>query len=205
MNLHEHWLESWRQLGASATDESLYLQLVACYSEPHRHYHTVQHLTECLALLEAVEDQADRPAEVAIALWFHDAVYQPKRHDNEQKSADWASRSILAAGIDHSVADRIHGLILATRHNAAATGRDAQVLVDIDLAILGASPERFAEYEAQVRKEYAWAIGPLYRRGRRKVLEEFMARPTIYSTESFRSTREAQARINISRSLAALR
>lgn len=110
MNLHEHWLESWRQLGASATDESLYLQLVACYSEPHRHYHTVQHLTECLALLEAVEDQADRPAEVAIALWFHDAVYQPKRHDNEQKSADWASRSILAAGIDHSVADRIHGL-----------------------------------------------------------------------------------------------
>ena len=200
----EHWRQSWQALGASAIDEDLCRQLMACYAEPHRHYHTLQHLDECFAHLEALRPQTDRPAEIAIALWFHDAIYRTRRHDNEEKSADWARSAALAAGVGRDVADRIHALILATRHEAVAEGRDAEVLIDIDLAILGAEPARFAEYEAQVRREYASVIGPLYRHGRRKVLEGFAARPTIYASAAFREHREAQARANIARSLAAL-
>jgi predicted metal-dependent HD superfamily phosphohydrolase len=93
---------------------------------------------------------------------------------------------------------------MATKHIAVPLGIDAEVLVDVDLGILGADPERFDEYERQVRKEYAWVPAPLYRRERRRVLQEFSSRPTIYFTEQFRLSHEVRARENIARSLARL-
>lgn len=194
----------WRQLGASGSDDALFSRLVKCYSEPHRKYHTMRHLHECFAYLERVRSFAEYAGEVQLALWFHDAIYDTRKKDNEERSAEWARASALAAGIADDQASRIHELVMATKHNAVPAGRDASVLVDIDLGILGADEARFDEYEIQVREEYSWVPGLLYRRGRRKILQEFVSRENIYSTEYFRDQCEARARSNIGRSLARL-
>lgn len=198
------WQSLWRELGASDSDDELFRRLVACYSEPHRKYHTMQHLEECFAHFEGVRSFAEHASEVEFALWFHDAIYNTKKKDNEERSAEWARDSALSAGLAVDQAGRIFELVMATMHNAVPEGRDAAVLVDIDLGILGADAARFDEYEVQVREEYSWVPGPLYRAGRRKILQEFAKREHIYSTEYFRAEYEARARDNIARSLARL-
>ena len=200
----DRWQSLWRELGASGSNDELFRRLVACYSEPHRKYHTMQHLEECFRHFERVRSFAEHASEVELALWFHDAIYNTKKKDNEERSAEWARDSALAAGLTVDQASRIHELVMTTMHNAVPVARDAAVLVDIDLGILGADAMRFDEYEVQVREEYSWVPGPLYRAGRRKILQEFANREHIYSTEYFRAEYEARARDNIARSLARL-
>jgi predicted metal-dependent HD superfamily phosphohydrolase len=204
MTLLAHWQSAWRELGVSNADNSLFHQLIACYSEPHRKYHTMQHLNECFAHLETLRLAAERPAEVEVAVWFHDAIYETRRKDNEERSADWACDSALASGLSTDSAARIYDLVMVTKHNVVVFSRDAEVLVDIDLGILGTEAARFDEYENQIRAEYSWVPWPLYRRERRRVLHQFLSRQTIYCTEHFRASYEAQARDNIARSLARL-
>lgn len=194
------WRALWRQLGVPA-HEALFERLVAAYSEPQRHYHTLQHLRECLELFDQVRHLAQRPGEVEVALWFHDAAYDPERHDNEERSADWARQAMLAAGLPQEPAARVHALIMVTRHEALPYGPDAQLLVDIDLAILGATPERFNEFEMQVRREYAHVSDADFRVGRSRVLRGFLERPRIYATEFFSRRFEAQARENLARAI----
>ena len=171
------------------------------YLEPHRAYHTLQHLEECFALFGAARPLCEHPGEAALALWLHDAVYQPKTRDSEEASARWADKILRDAGAPSEVVARVQQLILATKHDAAPPAGDASVVVDIDLAILGAEPARFSEYEAQVRREYAHVSDILFRIGRAKVLKQFLARPFIYSTLQFRERFEARARANIAQSL----
>ena len=202
----ESWLASWNRLGCSPSAVLLdtYPALLAAYAEEHRRYHTVRHLTECLSQVRELLPDAHRPAEIEIALWFHDAVYQPRKADNEQRSAEWARRCAAQAGAPAQAGERIFQLILATRHAAAPDDGDAQILVDADLAILGASPERFAEYDRDIRVEYGWVPGFLYRRNRRRVLRDFLARDPIFNTPQFRDRYEAQARDNLRAALQGL-
>jgi predicted metal-dependent HD superfamily phosphohydrolase len=195
--LRASWAEAWRTLGVDSPDMALRDDLLARYSEARRAYHTVQHLGECLALLAQERAHAERPGEVALALWFHDAIYDARRHDNEERSAAWARQALLEAGAAGEVAERVHALVMATRHEAQPEGDDAKLLVDIDLAILGAPPERFAEYEQQIRAEYAHVPGPLFKLGRRKILQGFLAREPLYLTPSLRTRLEARARRNL--------
>lgn len=198
------WQRLWSELGADPVPAGLYNQLVAAYSEPQRHYHTLQHLRECLANLDAAAALARRPAEVELALWFHDAVYDPRRSDNEELSAEWAWRSILAAGCADEVAQRVQSLVLATKGHEAGDDPDARLLLDIDLAILGAAPARYDEYARQVRAEYAHVPEDDFRAGRARILAGFLARPRLYATEVFRDALERRSRENIARELAAL-
>lgn len=194
----------WKELGAASPDPKLRGELIARYSEPHRKYHTLQHLDECFEKLDEIRTLAERPAEIELALWFHDAIYNVKRRDNEKKSADWARTSALAAGAPAETCNRVHALVMATRHKAVPQDRDAELLVDVDLSILGAALERFDEYERQVREEYAWVPDFLFRRERRAILKDFLARPRIYGSAHFHGRYEEQARSNIGHSLARL-
>jgi predicted metal-dependent HD superfamily phosphohydrolase len=121
-----------------------------------------------------------------------------------QQSADWARESVRAAGLAPEIGERIHALVMATRHDAVPASPDARLLVDVDLSILGAEPLRFDEYERQVRDEYAWVPGPVFRHERRRILEAFLARPRIYQTQHFYIARESRARANLERSIGAL-
>lgn len=203
-SLRPRWAQDWAALGTATDGQALGERLLAAWSEPHRHYHTLQHLTECLALLDAHRDLAERPAEIAMALWFHDAIYAPRAGDNEAQSAAWAVRELRAAGLAEPTITRIEALILVTAHTGVPVGVDAELLVDIDLAILGAEAPRYAEYDRQVRAEYRWVPGFLYRRGRRKVLADFAARRPLYRTPALREALEARAANNLAGSLARL-
>lgn len=197
------WQRLWGELGAQAVNGGLMNQLVAAYSERHRHYHTLQHLRECLVHFDAAASLARHPAEVELALWFHDAVHDPQRPDNEQRSADWAHASVLAAGCHADVAQRVQSLVLATqRHVAPADDPDCALLLDVDLAILGAAPARFDEYERQVRAEYAHVPEPEFRAGRARILAGFLQRRRIYLTDAFHDALEARARTNLSQAVA---
>ena len=201
----DEWRRLWTAMGADVVPGGLFNQLVRAYGEPQRHYHTLQHLRECLAHFEAASALARRPEEVELGLWFHDAVYDPQRQDNEQRSAEWARSGIVAAGCEAAVAERVAQLVLATaRHEAPPGDPDAQLLLDIDLAILGAAPARFDEYERQVRAEYAHVPDAQFRAGRARVLAGFLGRPRLYATQPFHDALEQRARGNIGRSLSAL-
>jgi predicted metal-dependent HD superfamily phosphohydrolase len=197
------WVERWRELGVADSPElrRLHADVLGRYSEPHRHYHTYQHLAECFDKIQPIIALAEHPAEVHVSLWFHDVIYDTQRHDNEERSADWARSAARQLGVGAESAQRIHDLIMLTRHAAEPAGIDAQVLVDADLSILGAHPARFQEYEAQVRNEYGWVPEAMFRLTRAKILKAFLDRPHVYWTAPFRETYEAQARRNLQRSL----
>lgn len=201
----KRWLELWQQLGvapnADGTLADTFTDLTARYTETHRHYHTAQHIAECLENFDGAHSLCEHRHEVELALWFHDAIYNPRAKDNEAQSADWAVQVMRDAGLASAAQSRVHALIMATVHKALPETQDAQVLVDIDLAILGADAARFEEYEIQVREEYHWVPAFLYRSTRKKILQSFLDRPTIYTTGQFKSHYENQARKNLARSL----
>lgn len=195
-SLANTWDAAWSALGRRAP-ASLRQELQQAWTEPQRHYHDLRHLGECLALWSRWGSQFERRAEVALALWFHDAIYDPQRADNERESAAWAARSLSAAGAADDVVQRIHGLVMATRHGEPTVGADAQVLLDIDLAILGSPPDRFEAYDQDIRKEYAWVPSHLYITKRAAVLRGFAERPQLYHCAPAVDLLEERARSNL--------
>ena len=198
-----NWNAAWRALGVASADEALCIELQRRYGEPQRHYHTLQHLGECLTWFEREQALAERPGEVALALWFHDAIYDVHAHDNEARSAEWARSALLASGVQGEATERVHALVMATRHDAVPEGRDAELLIDIDLSILGAERERFDEYERQVHAEYAFVPDAVRLPRRRAILQRFLAREAIYATPRMHALLEARTRANLARSIAA--
>ena len=194
--LRQRWLDDWSKLGL-AGDMAWLERVLAAYAEAGRHYHTQQHLAECRALFDEVACLAQHPGEVAIALWFHDAVYVPQAKDNEGRSAEWAAAALRDAGAGEAAIARVHALVMATAHHAATGDGDTQLVVDIDLAILGAPPARFAQYGQQVRAEYANVPDAVYQVKRRAVLASFLARPDLYATPALHASLEHQARRNL--------
>ena len=200
-------LERWQALMARfgfAEHRDTFERLFAGYGEAHRCYHTAAHVTACLRHLDAAAGLADSPIEVEIALWFHDAVYALRAQDNERRSAEWARDFLAKAGAGGPRCARVAGHIMATEHKAVPSDSDSALTVDIDLAILGSAPETYEVFEADIRREYAWVPGILYRRKRREVLESFLARPSIYATAHFRDRLEEPARRNLGAAIRAL-
>jgi predicted metal-dependent HD superfamily phosphohydrolase len=200
--------DRWHRLMAAfalpETNES-FDRLLDAYSQKHRRYHTVAHIDHCLRELDSASELAREPAEVELALWFHDAVYDPYSSNNEAKSADWACDLLNRGGVSSARVERVRAHILATRHEAPAELDDSKLVVDIDLSILGVDEAAYARFETDVRQEYRWVPGPLFRSKRAEILESFLARPTIYSTTAFRDRYEAPARRNLRAAIAALR
>lgn len=199
-DLLSSWQSAWALVGLVEPPRSTFDSLCRAYAEPQRHYHTLQHLRECLAQAGEIERLAERPGEVLLALWFHDAVYDTHARGNEAASAEWARDTVAAAG-SREAGDRVHALIMATEHHAVPSTRDAKVMVDVDLSILGADAARFDEYERQVREEYRHVPELLLRAKRRSVLQGFLARPRLYNTEAYVDRLEARARENLRRSI----
>ena len=196
MTTRHRWSHLWSQLG-SAPPHGLFDELVARYSEKHRHYHTLQHLDECLRSLDDVAPLAVHAPEIGLALWFHDAVYDSHTQNNEELSAKWARSIAVAAALPSESCARIYNLIQVTASHSLPTTHDEALLIDIDLSILGASPERFEEYEQGIRSEYSWVPKPIFTAKRRSILEQFLQRETIFHTQYFIERYERQARVNL--------
>jgi len=196
----QRWAALCRRLGCPDAVQNFEALRVA-YAQPHRHYHDVRHIAECLALFDELRDDCDHPDEVEYAIWMHDVVYEPRRSDNEARSAYLAVAWLAPCDVDGPVLQRVRNLVLATRHDGAPATRDEEIIVDIDLHILGADADRFDEYEAQVRREYRRVPWFLYRRRRADILRGFLARVPLYRTERCRARSEERARANLRRSI----
>lgn len=199
--LLERWARAWRALKL-VPPEGLAEDLLVRYGESHRQYHSLQHLRECLDWLDLAHAQCEQPAEVELALWFHDAIHEPGRPDNEERSAAWAEEALRKVGASPDCAGRVRDLVLATRHVGTPKTPDQAVLVDIDLAILGAEAERFDQYEAQIREEFREFPLDRFRAARHTLLARWLAAPSLYHTDFFRKRLEKTARENLRRVLA---
>lgn len=199
--MRQCFADAWRQLGARQAPD--FAEIVARYSELSRAYHTVEHVLECLRWLAASEELAERPAEVRLALIYHDVVCVPGHIDNEVRSAELFRAHAAASHLPDGPSERIAALIEGTALHRAHDG-DGALLNDIDLAVLGSSPDRFARYEEQIRREYAHVDDRAFRAGREQILRSFLETDSIFRTPFFSQRLEAQARTNLTRALAAL-
>jgi predicted metal-dependent HD superfamily phosphohydrolase len=148
------------------------------YAGPGRFYHTLQHVGSVLDAVDGLASHARDPNAVRLAAWLHDVVYDSRASDNEERSADLAER--LCGQLSVPEGRLVAVLILKTKMHDAGEDPDAQVLLDADLAVLGASVPAYRAYAGQIRRELAWVAEADYRVGRRQVLERFLARPRIF-------------------------
>ncbi|MFT4082148.1 MAG: hypothetical protein QM638_06150 [Nocardioides sp.] len=180
-------------------------QLLAAYGDPSRRYHDTRHLAEVLARIDelrAAGADAD-PVAVALAAYFHDAVYDGER-DAEERSAVWAEQALTGLVDDETVAEVARLVRLTETHDPEPDDLNGCVLSDADLAILAAGRERYDEYAAAVREEYSHLSDHDFRVGRHHVLDQLIDRESLFSTPYARRDWEDEARANIARELASL-
>lgn len=201
----ERWAETWELLGIAGTASiaaggAALDELCRRYEEPHRHYHDLDHILDCLRQAARSRHVQARPGLVDLALWYHDVVYDPRRGDNEAKSADCAAAA-LGDWLDAADLAAVKDMILDTRHDEAPRSADGAIVRDIDLSILGRSPERFRAYDEAIRREYAWVPVNLYRQRRAQLLQSFLDRPQIFVSRFFLERYEYRARANLAEAL----
>ncbi|WP_160718091.1 hypothetical protein [Chitinophaga solisilvae] len=209
MSVHP-FSETWDQLNApflaghTPAHDTLAL-LVSAYSEAQRYYHNQQHILDMLSLLRLHAAEIKDPATVAFAIFFHDAVYDVARQDNEAKSADMAVAYLQQTTFPAEKTALVKEYILATQtHRNPLQHTDLDYFLDADLRILGAPPAAYAAYATQIRREYHIYPDNIYHPGRRKVLQHFLDMPAIYRTPAFIAACETQARHNIQTELNSL-
>jgi len=211
MNARDLFSLSWRDLARrhardGAGTEAVLDDLLRVYAEPSRHYHTTEHIASLLLLLEEHgQGLANRDA-LALAILFHDAVYDPQRQDNEEQSAALAGRKLALLGFSPVLISEVTRYIRATKHLQVDAGSegDLALLLDLDLSTLAAAPAEYRAYAQAIRREYQHVPDELYRRARRGLLEGFLARNSIYRTDRLYGLWEDRARANIAAEIAEL-
>lgn len=193
----------WRDLLSASTPgadlDAAFAEVAAAYAGPGRHYHDLAHVRAVLDVLDQLLPQA--PLAARLAAWLHDVVYDPYAADNEARSAAYARALAQRLALPEAVGEEAARLIgLTRRHHTDADDAIGQALLDADLAVLAADAAAYDAYAAAIRREYARVPPDDYRAGRRRVLEQFLARPHLYHTPAMRSA-EPRARQNLAREL----
>ncbi len=196
------WLDLWRRVGGKGYGQSVFDDLLARYSEPHRHYHNLDHWGFGLDQLDLIRDLSDQPDLVELAWAFHDSVYVIGAQDNEVKSCQLAITILRKAKINGGVQVQVGALIMATKHDREPSTTGERIIVDIDLAILGQDPQTFDQYEQKVREEYKRVDEETFWRIRKGILQGLLDRDQIYSTARFQALYASQARENLARTIA---
>lgn len=176
----------------------LFDSLCKSYSEPHRKYHTLAHLSWLFDCLETHADEIGDPARLAFATWYHDIIYDPRRTDNEAKSAERAMKELDQLGASSELRSHVVQLILATKHHTKG-GRDYDddIFLDADFAILGSDDATFRAYVASVRAEHAHLDEQAWKSGRGTFLKAIASSDRIFRTGIFEGELAEQARKNI--------
>jgi predicted metal-dependent HD superfamily phosphohydrolase len=192
-------LRRCRRGAPEAPDPAAYgVDLLGRWAEPQRRYHTLDHLVAVLTRATELTAYAQDPDAVALAAWFHDAVYRPDRGENEERSARLAERALPEAGVDPQRTAEVARLVrLTIDHDPAEGDRNGEVLCDADLAVLAGSPAEYAAYAAAVREEYAFVPDDDFRAGRTAVLRQLLTLPRLFRTPYGQERWEPVARRNV--------
>ncbi|MFE6780280.1 hypothetical protein [Streptomyces sp. NPDC057702] len=172
------------------------------WAEPHRRYHTTDHLVAVLDRVDELAHHADDPDAVRLAAWFHDAVYRPDRSTNEERSARLAERALPEAGLSPAGTAEVARLVrLTVDHDPADGDHNGAVLCDADLAVLAGGPREYAAYAAAVRAEYAFVPDETFRAGRADVLRQLLTLERLFRTPTGHDRWERVARRNLATEL----
>ena len=207
----KRWLKLWKRIGCRDEPLPYLVELQTLYSQPQRAHHNLAHIQHCLDQFETVRGMFQDPNAVEAANWYHDSIYDSRARNNEEKSGVLAESRIETICKDYGgshITDNglalgviVDVMIRATKHTGVVTNdHDVELLLDIDLAILGQPPAVFDEYERNIRQEYKWVELPIYCRERVKILRQ-LAQPRVYRTSIFRQKYETEAQANIERSI----
>jgi len=211
-SLNAHFAQ---QLSAMTSDISLkqidrlWQDIAMRYGEPQRAYHTLDHIEQLLLQFEGIKHHLTEPHIIALALYYHDVIYDPTRSDNELQSADFATDA-LNPYLSPKHCQQIYALIMITANHQIdalidnVKYNDAAYLLDMDLSILGAPWSTYQQYANEVRQEYAHVLDDSYRDGRTAVLKGLLAHPKLYLTDHYYDQLETQARDNLKRELTLL-
>ena len=192
----------WRRClidGAPDDSAKIHQMLLDAYREPQRHYHTLDHIEQCLGMFDRCKSQASNEDALELAVWFHDVVFEPDRPDNERRSADLYLE--LTRGIQpDELRGLVERLIMATLHDGdSLQDHDARYMVDIDLSSFGLSWEAFLEDSRNLRLESAHLSDAEYYRKKKDFQACLLAKERFYLSDFFAERLEAQARSNLSR------
>jgi predicted metal-dependent HD superfamily phosphohydrolase len=177
------------------------VEIANCYSTPGRHYHNLHHLDHISNELIAVKNDINDWQTIIAAVAYHDIIYDPLSHDNEEKSASLAYDRLTQLKWTSAQKEKCTEQIMATKYHQPSGNPDTNFLTDADLSILGADANRYTEYAEQIRKEYEGYPDDIYIPGRKKVLNHFLAMDAIFKTIYFISRYENKARSNMSAEL----
>ncbi|MDM7991183.1 DUF4031 domain-containing protein [Arthrobacter sp. zg-Y877] len=171
--------------------------LLECWNEPHRRYHDRRHLLQVLESLDLLTG-GDVPRPVALAAWFHDAVYTGRPGADEEASARLAEQLLVPAGVGAAEVTECARLVrLTATHDPDPADRNGALLTDADLAVLAREPARYGSYLQAVRAEYGHLSEADFAAGRRRVVQQLAAADPLYRTPAGRGLWEAQARRNL--------
>lgn len=192
-------------ISAFSNDVSLrevyWAEITQNYSSKNRHYHTLHHLENLFMQLLPVKTEVEDWYAILFSLFYHDLKYNVLRSDNEEKSAKWAVKRMHQLSVPLEIINRTEHTILATKSHTCSSENDVNFFTDADLSILGQDWKMYESYYQNVRKEYSVYPDLVYKKGRRKVLEHFLAMKRIYKTDYFYHLLEKKAKENILREL----
>ena len=206
-SLQDRWRAAARGAGATVADADLDAAgayLLGRWSEPHRQYHNATHLAAVLEVVDRFAELARHPDRVRLAAWLHDAVYDPRAlgDANERDSAEFAEGLLTTLGVPAATAAEVARLVgLTAGHATGDDDPDGELLCDADLAILAADEDRYADYVASIRREYAHVGDDDFRAGRGQVLKALLELPAIYRLPRLHAEWEERARANLRREL----
>ncbi|EDM66611.1 hypothetical protein PE36_04238 [Moritella sp. PE36] len=202
----------------TAQIQQAWLRLLPHYQETHRYYHDLSHIDACFTWFDRVQEQFDNPLAVALAIWFHDIIYDVRRSDNEVNSGHYAITALTNFAVPTRLVQQVYELILLTQHPSKPRNvlkglsgtfltntnnellssiNDQALFLDIDLTILGQHRAIYANYEKAIRAEYQHVPLWLYKLGRKRLLKQFLCQSRIFCSDYFTEKFESQARVNI--------
>jgi len=202
MNLDDRWQTACFNSGLTPNQplaQREYAGLMSRYQEPHRAYHTDVHIARMFELRDKLPFVVTDDVALAWAIWYHDAIYDPRASDNELQSANLFAVFAGNAALPTDLTERVRSLILVTKSHEPQTP-DECVMVDLDLSILGAPEPEFDAYEMAIRQEYAHVPADQFAVGRSRILESFLHKPHIFSSACM-AEYEIRARANLARSV----
>lgn len=183
MNL-ERWISLMKAFGFAENKET-FSTINKHYSEKHRAYHNVEHISDCLNKLDLITEQIPLRKEIELALWFHDIIYNPYGKENELKSAKIALDFLQKQGSSEELKSMIYNLIMITVHNKEPLNDEEKIIMDIDISILGSEYNEYLKYSKKIRKEYKMVPIILYRKKRKEILSNFLKKDKLYYSDYF--------------------
>lgn len=185
----------------SALAENCWQQIETAYNHKKRHYHNLTHLQHLIETLQPYQKEIKEWDTILFAVFYHDIVYNVLKNNNEEKSAAVAVEKLSALHVPPAAVEKCKYFILATKLHSADADNDCNLFTDADLCILGQPWENYKHYYAQIRKEYSIYPDIIYKPGRKKVLQHFLKKESIFKTNTLYTLYEKQSRTNLQQEL----